>query len=543
MLGIGLLAALLLSACGADAEAPDDGPEIEQDTATDSDETATDDTQDHREVGAFELLDWDAGDEVVASLHDGEWDGALPEVPEDDTLRIGVRVTDAGGEQIDLADPAHELAVAFDDDAEEIVTVETDGELIDLFGEVEGITRVRLQWLHDGEVRYETPSIRLIVDHFAGDYVAGREVLDPQPRLLFADAGEPRAVVYDLITEEELAAFELEQADPIVAASRSGGQVAVLSEPAAGVAHVVDAGSWALGHGDHGHYYIDEPRLLGTLDLDVPSRSLHGPDRIAVASGGDGTTMVIDELRSLQSGELRTSELTVGVAGDATGAAPLPRGFVVAPWPADGGDAAANEVALLEGGEPVHTHDCPELSALAPVPGGAVVACSDRLLVGSLDDDAWEVSEIALPEDVGTVSEIAADIHQPLAAASDGQQLVIVDTETAAIVEQVQLPADAASAPHIDDDGWLLLVTVDGVVHQFDPATGEQVASSQDTVALGADADAPRPAVVGGRDRAYVSSPADGTILEFATNDDLRLARTFDVGGAPAGLAYFGAMW
>lgn len=547
-LGIGVCAALLLGACAADGDTPEEAPNgeqerVAQDAEPDVDDGDTDEVHAPETVGGFELLDWAAGDEVVASLHDGEWDGALPEVPEDDILRVGVRVTDVDGTPVEFADPDHELAVAFDDDADEIVAIEVDGDVVDLFGEVEGITRVRFQWLHEGEVRFETPSIRVIVDHFAGDYVAGREVLDPQPRLLFADAAEPRAVVYDLIVEEELASFALQQPDPIISASRFGGQVAVMSELTAGLAHVIDAGSWALGHGDHGHYYIDPPRLLGTLDLDAPSRSMHGPDRIAVSSTADGTSVVIDELRSLQGGELRSSELTVGVAGHAAGAVPLPRGFVVAPWPANGDGTAADEVALLDGGTPVSTHDCPALSALAPVPDGAVVACADRLLVGLLDEDDWQVSEIDLPGEMGDVAEIAGDVHQPFVAASDGRHLLLVDAGTAELVALVPLPADAASAPHIDDDGWLLVVTADGVVHQFDPATGQAIASSQATVSLDAGEASPRPAVVGGRDRAYVSSPGDGTILEFATNDDLRLARTFDVGGAPSGLAYFGAMW
>ncbi len=542
MAWLALAAALVLGACGADAEEPDDSVDTEPDSEVEVDEDASGEEDASADVGAFELLDWDAGDDVVASLHDGEWDGALPEVPEDDTLRVGVRVTDPDGGEVDLADTAHDLAVTFEDDADEIVTVEVDGDLVDLFGEVEGITRLQFQWLHDGEVRFETPAIRVVVDHFAGDYVAGREVLDPEPRLLFADADAPRAVVYDLIVEEELASFELQAPDPMVAASRSGGQVAVVSEADAGVAHVLDAGSWALGHGDHGHYYIDDPRLLDTLELATPTRSAHGPDRIAVSSAEDGTTMVIDELRSLQAGEVRADERTVGVAGHAAGAVPLPRGYVAAPWPANG-ETAADELALLDGEAPASTHECPELSALAPVPDGAIAACADRILVGALDEDDWQVREIALPDDVGAATELAGDIHQPMVAATDGQRLVIVDAQAAEIVADVELPTTAASAPHIDDDGWLLLVTDDGVLHQFDPATGERIASSQEAVSLEGGDGAPRPSVVGGRDRAYVSSPGDGTILEFATNDDLRLARTFEVGGAPAGLAYFGAMW
>ena len=538
------LCAVLLAACGSDADESDDAPEVEQEEATeDATDVAEGDGTDHESVvSRFELFDWDAGDEVVAQMVDGEWDGSLPEVPEDDTLRLGIRVVDADGEEVDLAASDNDVAIEFDDDADEILSIEYDGDTVDLFGETEGITRVRFQWLHEGEVTFETPSIRVVVDHFAGDYVAGREILEPEPRLLFVDADDPRAVVYDLIAEEELAAFDLEEANPTVSASRVGGQVAILSEVSAGVAHVIDVGTWAIGHGDHGHYYIDDPRLLDTLDFDEPSGSMHGPDRIAITSGSDGTTLIIDELRSLQAGEARTSEFAVGGA-ERAGAVPLPRGFVAAPWPAQADGVIADEIALLEGDDAVETHDCPQVAAMTPTHSGVVFACADRLLIGLLDEDDWSVHEIELSGQVATITDLAGDIHQPMVAASDGQTLLIVDTEARALVGQIELPTDAASAPHIDDDGHLLIVTDDGVLHQFDPTTGDQVASSQEMVVVDSGDDAARPSIAGGRDRAYVSSPADGQILEFATNDDLRLARTFDVGGAPSGLAYFGAIW
>lgn len=538
--GLGLT--LLLSACDSEPPPSQNGGSEEADTA----DAAVEEPDDGPagEVAAFELLSLDAGDEVLAQVSDGEWDGTVPEVPEDDELTLRIRVVDSDGEEVDLEDADNEVQIELAEDANDgIVAFSSQDDQIELFGDAEGITNLVFRWVHQDEVAYETPPVRVIVDHFAGDYVAGREVLDPQPRLLFADGEQATATVYDLITEELITTFELEQPDPVVTASRRSGQIAALTQPGADVVHLIDVGTWALGHGDHGHYYIDDPAQLDALELDGPALPRHGPDRIGVFATGSGEAVVVDELATLQAREARTSVVELGPS-DGGGIVPLPRGFVAAAWPEGGQDGGAvDALALLEGDEVVETHPCPEFASMTPTADGVAVACDGLILIGSLDEDDWSVTEVELPDEVGSLAEITGDLFQPVVAASDGSNLVIIDTDAGSLVETIELPSDAVSAPHIDDDGVLLIVTDDGVVHQFDTTSGQLVASSQDTVAFETGEGTPRPHVVGGRDRAYVSSPVDGRILEFATNDDLRLARTFDVGGVPAGLAYFGAMW
>jgi hypothetical protein len=531
---------LLLTACEAGTETDATGAD---DTATTDEVTGEGDGQPDVELGALELYDWETGGDVVARLEDGEWDGALPEVPEDDTLRLGLRLFDADGAQLDLTGDDDAVQVRFDDDADEgIVTITEHGDHLDLFGEVEGLTRVVFHWLRDDDVVLETPPLRVIVDHFAGDFVAGREILEPEPRLLVADGDDPLAHVYDLISEELLATFDLQAADPLVTTSRFSGQIAALAQPSAGVVHLVDAGTWAVGHGDHGHYYIDEPRLLDVLDLDTPGRAMHGPDRIGLLAAGDGAAMVVTELDTLRSGEARASVLETPGSGDGA-VVPLRRGYVAASW-SEGADASAapDEVAILDGDDVVETHACADLRASTPTAAGAAFLCDEQVLLVLVADDDVRIETVPLPSGTGPLEHVSGSVHHDVIAASADAELVLVDALAGQLIETVALPAEALSEPHIDDDGRLLVVTDDGVVHQFDLETGALVASSDERVdvSLG---DEVRPHIVGGRDRAYVSSPADGRVLEFATNDDLRLARTFEVGGTPAGLAYFGAQW
>ena len=544
---IAMLALLVLATACAE-EAADEEPEEPEEAAAEDDHEDHDEDDDHDHDGdaaveEFEVLDRDADEEVVAYVHDDHWDGELPDIAEGDNLSLGARIVDADGEEIDLDGDEHALGVELAEDAPTgVVELDEHGDHLHVIGEAEGSTEIVLHWRADGEVAYETPPLAVTVDFTAQAYTGGREVLDPEPRLAIADGDEPELGIYDLIEEETLEAFDLAAPDPILEPAGVLGQTLVASQPDADTAHVIDVATWALEHGDHAHYYLDDPRELAALDLDTPIHTTYGHQRIGIFADGEGVAVLVDEQASLEAGEAVTEE--IATAAPHHGAV-LPLGAdraIVSDVEDDHEEGLPETVALHDGGEQVETHACPGLHGGTVTAGGAALACEDAILALEAHGDHLDATEIAYPDAVDRLGYLAGHPdHDHVAATDGGDQLVIADTADGEIVEVVELPAEAATGAHVDDDGSLLVVTDDGVVHQVDLDTGELIASSDETLAL--DDDGSEPGIAGGRDRAYVSSPGDGRILELATNDDLRLARDFDVGGTPAGLAYFGAMW
>jgi hypothetical protein len=70
-------------------------------------------------------------------------------------------------------------------------------------------------------------------------------------------------------------------------------------------------------------------------------------------------------------------------------------------------------------------------------------------------------------------------------------------------------------------------VTADGVLHALDPVSGRELARnallSAPAAGVSIEVDA---------SRAYVNDPATGVVHEIDHGDGLRVARTFDLGGA-----------
>lgn len=375
-----------------------------------------------------------------------------------------------------------------------------------------------------------------------GDHTGGEEVPDPEPRLVVGDAEDAVVHVVDLTTEETLATLDIDDADPILAAPVYG-QVAAVTQPDADATHLVDSGTWGFDHGDHGHYYVAEPRVLDTLDLGRPIHTSHAYGLITVFADDEGASHVVEEAELLDRGHAHTELIDSGTPHHGGNIATSEDLIVVSEPEPDQDGGLPDAVAVHLDGEQVGVHDCPGLHGEVAVAGGAAFACADRVLALEAHGDHADETVIDYPDEIERVGYLAGHPEHTNVAAARDDLLMIVDTAAGDVVDVVELPAEAASRAHVDDDGTLLVVTDDGTVHQFDLETGAHVASSEEAVTVEDDEDAPSPSIAGGRDRAYVSSPADGAILEFATNDDLRLARTIDVGGNPTGLAYFGAMW
>ncbi len=141
---------MLLSGCAEEAQSADDHYD-----------------QDHshlEEITAFEIIDRRA-EAVTAYVHGDHWHGSLPVVPEGENISLGAYIEE-DDEEVLIDGDHHVLGVVLAAGAEDgIVSIDSHGDHVHIKGEQEGETMVVFQFIHDGEVEYETPPIKVIVGH------------------------------------------------------------------------------------------------------------------------------------------------------------------------------------------------------------------------------------------------------------------------------------------------------------------------------------------------------------------------------------------
>jgi len=383
-------------------------------------------------------------------------------------------------------------------------------------------------------------------DHDHGEEAAGveyEEVAGAEPRLVVADAADPAIHVVDLATEEILGTFDSEVPGALL---HLGGEKRVVAavQPRGDVVQFIDPGSWAWTHGDHAHYYVGEPRLLDAqLDIGFPVHVTTGFERFAIFGDTEGSGIFVDELSLLEAAEVEGELVQTGRPHHG-GLVQLSEDLAVISGPAEDQDGGLpDEVWVLYQGEQVSSHDCPSLHGEKRADDWTGFACGDRVLLLEPHGDHVDATEIFYPEELGEdfrLGYLNTTAGSNTFVASSGDQLVFIDADAGELTP-VQLPTETAARSIIDDDGNVLVLTDDGILHQFDLDSFGLVASSEEAVTIDAGNEAPRLSLAGGRDRAYVPVPLDGVVHEFATNDGLRLTRTMELGGAPAQLAYVGA--
>jgi hypothetical protein len=334
-------------------------------------------------------------------------------------------------------------------------------------------------------------------------YVAGaEETAEAQPRLVVAGDGVVR--VLDLVTEE------VQEVARVDATSLAGDGRYAYAGTADGSVRVVDSGSWMVDHGDHVHYYRAAAREVGT----VPGRepAVHGDP--AVTALADGSVRLLDRAR-LDGGAV--AELaTIPGRGPAV---PFGGHVLVAAEQVAVHDRAGAQVATIA--EP-----CPQPEGATATRRGVVFGCADGALLVTGSGGAFRGEKIPNPRaDVERAREFH---HRPgsttLTATAGGTGIWVLDVgqrswtlhETGPVVA---VDTAGAGTP-------LLTLTADGVLHALDPVSGAELARNP---LLAAAAGA---TIEVDTSRAYVNDPATGVIHEIDYGDALRVARTFDLGGA-----------
>jgi outer membrane protein assembly factor BamB len=159
---------------------------------------------------------------------------------------------------------------------------------------------------------------------------------------------------------------------------------------------------------------------------------------------------------------------------------------------------------------------------------GAVFGCADGALLVTESGGAFRGEKIPYPRpDV----ERAREFHHRPGSAT----LVAIAGETGVwvldVAERTWTLHETGPVVAVGTAGAgtpLLTLTADGALHALDPASGQELARSPLLTAPVA----PGATIEVDTSRAYVNDPATGAIHEIDYGDALRVARTFDLGGA-----------
>jgi hypothetical protein len=201
-------------------------------------------------------------------------------------------------------------------------------------------------------------------------------------------------------------------------------------------------------------------------------------------------------------------------------------GHVLAPAPGDRvavHDRRGAEVATLD-------VPCPQPDGAAATRRGAVFGCADGALLVTAGDGGFRAEKIPYPGPVPDAERARAFAHRPgsatLTARAGEAGVWVLDVAARTWARHDTGPVVAVNTAGAGTA--LLALTPGGVLHALDPASGRELAR---TPLLTAPV-APGATIEVDTSRAYVNDPAAGVVHEIDYADALRVARTFDLGGA-----------
>ncbi|MFJ2263469.1 hypothetical protein ACIOKD_35070 [Streptomyces sp. NPDC087844] len=364
-------------------------------------------------------------------------------------------------------------------------------------------------------------------------YVEGaKEAAEQQSRLLLNDPADGDSRVLDLLTGKTHRTARVEGADRLDTDGRFG-----YLHTSEGT-HVLDSGAWMVDHGDHVHYYSAEIRDVG--ELPAGGRSQARSDIVVTTVTDEDGKGVLYDRSKLGKGEIASSRTLTGTY---TGAVVPYEEHLLAF--ADEG-ATTKLVVLDRKGESVASPaaECEEPRGDAVTRRGVVLGCADGALLVSHKNGAFTAEAIPYPEDAPRNERATAFRQRPgsdtLTAPAGDDAVWVLDVTDRTWTRVETGPVIAANTA--GEGSPLLVLETDGSLHGYDIATGKQVARTK-TLLTGEEptgADGSAPVVAVDRGRAYVNDPKGNRVFEIDYNDDLRIARTFDLDIEPVLMAETG---
>ncbi|MFD6284781.1 hypothetical protein [Streptomyces sp. NPDC060205] len=364
----------------------------------------------------------------------------------------------------------------------------------------------------------------------AHGYVEGaQEAAEQQSRLILNDPADGAGRVLDLITGK------VHKTDSAEGANRLGtdGRFGYLHTSDG--THVLDSGAWTVDHGDHVHYYSAAIRDVGELP---GSRGAQVRSDVVVTAVTDhaGKTVLYDRSK-LEKGKIAAS---LTLPGTYTGAV-VPFGEHLLAL-TDEGDTS-RLVVLDRKGERVASPDadCERPRGDAVTRRGVVLGCADGALLVRAEDGAFTAEKIPYSGDV-PAKERATVFRQragsdTLTAPAGGDAVWVLDVTEKTWTRVDTGPVVAATTA--GEGSPLLVLETDGSLHGYDIAGGQHITRTEQLL-TGQERTGSAPVIEVDRSRAYVNDPRGKKVYEIDYNDNLRVARSFDLDIEPVLMAETG---
>ncbi|MEU3885292.1 hypothetical protein [Streptomyces sp. NPDC029041] len=362
-------------------------------------------------------------------------------------------------------------------------------------------------------------------------YVEGaQEKAEQQSRLLLNDPATGGTRVLDLITGKAHKVSRATGTTELTTDGRFG-----YFHTADGI-HVLDGGAWMVDHGDHVHYYRAAIRDVGRMP-GGPGTRVRSDAAVTAVTDEEGRSRIYRRA-GLEQGEVGTARTLPGTHAAA-----------VVPY-------AEHLLGVTEDGK-VTVYDregkraaspdarCEEMRGDAVTRRGVVLGCADGALLVREDDGAFTAEKIPYGSDVPEAERATAFRHRPgsdTLTAPAGKRAVWVLDVGERTWKRVKT-GPVVSANTAGEGSVLIVLETDGALHGYDITTAEQVSTTKRLVTgtseTGTDGAVP-PAIEVDRSRAYLNDHKGKRVYEIDYNDNLRLARTFELDVEPVLMAETG---
>jgi hypothetical protein len=285
---------------------------------------------------------------------------------------------------------------------------------------------------------------------------------------------------------------------------------------------IVDSGRWSWDHGDHFHYYLAEPRIVGTVpgegSATVTSGMLSTAGSTGVFFAESGEAVLLDN-EALSDGAI--AELfRIKIGADAGIVAPLDEGAIVA----DGDELVYYE---RSGTATDAMAACVEPSGALTTRVGVVIGCADGAVLATWEESAPLFEQIPYPADADAPRAMSFDARKgrpTVAAVAGSEGFWLLDTRERAW-QFIPTDAPLAVVAAVDDDeAHVVAIDTTGRVRVYDGASGAELAGAEPLLTeVG-----PSVSLTVDGQRAYVNDPVAGVVYEIDYADAARVARTLD---------------
>ncbi|MGD9483896.1 hypothetical protein WDH52_11645 [Streptomyces sp. TRM70308] len=354
-----------------------------------------------------------------------------------------------------------------------------------------------------------------------GHVPGAEESAEQQSRLVLNDPASGQTRVLDLVTGQTHDVPPVEGATALTTDGRFG-----YFRTDDGLS-VLDAGAWAVDHGDHVHYYRADIRTVGRIPAGKDAGVRGYASVTAVTTEGEGAALYRRD--DLEHGRIGAGR---DLAGRYAAVIPFREHLVAVPGAEGAGvrvlDRAGEETASLE-------TPCREPRGDAVTRRGVVLGCADGAVLVRAEGADFEAVEIPYPDGVPE-AERATDFRlrpgsDTLTALAGDAAVWVLDVTDRTWRRVETGPVLAANTA--GEGAPLLALGTDGTLRGFDVASGRRTAQAALNALpepAGARAGEPGAPVIAVDDsRAYVSDPAGRRVAEIDHHDSLRLARTFEL--------------